>query len=275
MYVAAVTALIMVFSVFLVHGIIRMLTNMDIPPIVAENYRGRAIPVIGGMAFVPVMLSASLLMMLLKPENSKVYGNYLILVLCTGFAGIVDDLVGAGGPKGLLRHLKSTMEGRLTTGFIKALAGLLAACIVSLGAATNFEFAINAALIALCTNTVNLFDLRPGRAIKLYLTSSFLLLFNMYGEFFNVLPVLMLCFSAFIFLAYDLNEVCMLGDTGANILGSTLGYHIALVLGLELKLPILVLLVFINLLAEKVSFTEIIKRHRLLDYLDKLGRRDS
>lgn len=67
----------------------------------------------------------------------------------------------------------------------------------------------------------------------------------------------------------------MLGDTGANILGSTLGYHMTLVLGLELKLPLLALMVFLNLMAEKVSFTEIIKKYRLLDYLDKMGRRDS
>ncbi|MGE5679003.1 MAG: glycosyltransferase [Pseudomonadota bacterium] len=275
MYIAAIMALIIVLSAILVHSIVRMLCSMDKLPVTAENYRGRVIPVIGGMAFIPVMLMASLLLMLIKPDNIRIYGNYLTLVLCTGFTGIVDDLIGAGGPKGLIKHLKSTMNGRLTTGFIKALAGLLVSCIVSLGTASAFEFAINAALIALCTNTLNLFDLRPGRALKLYLLSTLLLLINIHEWIYNVLPALVLFFAALIFLVYDLNEVCMLGDTGANILGSTLGYHIALVLGLELKVPLLGLMILINLAAEKVSFTEIIKRYRLLDYLDNLGRRDS
>lgn len=274
MLMAAVMALIILFSAILVHGIVRMLCNMDTLPVIASNYRGKAIPVIGGMAFVPVMLMASLLLMIIKPENTRVYNNYLILVLCSGFAGIADDLVGAGGPKGLIKHLRSTMDGRLTTGFIKALAGLMVSCVVSLGAESSFEFMINAALISLCTNTVNLFDLRPGRAIKLYLASTLLLLINIYEEFYKVLPALVLCIAACIFLFYDLNEVCMLGDTGANILGSTLGYHMTLVLGIELKLPLLALMAFLNLMAEKVSFTEIIKKSRLLDYFDKLGRRD-
>lgn len=275
MYMAAVTALILVFSAILVSSIVRMLRSMDKLPVAVENYRGRKIPVVGGIAFVPVMLMASLLLMFLKPANARVYGNYLILVLCTGFTGIVDDLIGTGSPKGLFKHLKSTINGRMTTGFIKALAGLLAACIVSLEVGSSYEFAVNALLIALCTNTINLFDLRPGRAVKLYLSSTILLLFNMDKEVYNILPVFVLCFASLVFLVYDLKEVCMLGDTGANILGSTLGYHITLVLGLKLRIAVLTLLILINLMAERISFTEIIKKYRLLDYLDSLGRRDS
>jgi UDP-N-acetylmuramyl pentapeptide phosphotransferase/UDP-N-acetylglucosamine-1-phosphate transferase len=64
----------------------------------------------------------------------------------------------------------------------------------------------------------------------------------------------------------------MLGDTGANILGITLGYYSSLFLNFNSRLMLLVLLVFLNLISERISITELIDNNKVLSYLDSLGR---
>ena len=81
--------------------------------------------------------------------------------------GVLDDLRGSGRRRGLRGHLGALAHGEITTGTIK-LAGLAA---TGLGAALleggePADVAVNAGLIAGGANLLNLFDLRPGRAIK-------------------------------------------------------------------------------------------------------------
>ena len=81
--------------------------------------------------------------------------------------GVLDDLRGSGKRRGLRGHLGALAHGEVTTGAVK-LAGLAA---TGLGAALldggdPADVAINAGLIAGGANLLNLFDLRPGRAIK-------------------------------------------------------------------------------------------------------------
>ncbi len=95
--------------------------------------------------------------------------------------GSYDDLAGNGAKRGFRGHLGALTKGELTTGAVK-LAGIgatgLAAAIVAgrpagsnarrpLGSAA--DVVINAGLIAGGANLLNLFDLRPGRAIKVAL----------------------------------------------------------------------------------------------------------
>src|SRR5580692_9766041 len=81
--------------------------------------------------------------------------------------GILDDLRGSAARRGLRGHLGALAHGEVTTGSVK-LAGLAAS---GLGAALlegggPADVAVNAGLIAGGANLLNLFDLRPGRAIK-------------------------------------------------------------------------------------------------------------
>jgi hypothetical protein len=92
------------------------------------------------------------------------------------------------------------------------------------------------------------------------------------GRLTEILPVIILDIAALLYIGYDLGEICMLGDTGANILGITLGYYSALFVGFNGKLTVLALLVFLNLIAERVSITSLINRNKVLSYLDSLGR---
>lgn len=273
MDVVAVLSFTVITSKILIRNIIKLLCNADISICRSVNYRGKAIPAIGGIVFVPILLIAVLLFLFLKYGNMYDYMSYLLLVLSMGFIGVIDDLIGDKRPKGLIRHFVSTIEGTMTTGFLKALSGFLVSCIISFETSKTLnEFFINAFILALFANTLNLFDLRPGRAIKVYLLYSVILLAGSIGRLVQVMPFVVLSIAAVLFISYDLKEVCMLGDTGANILGISLGYYSNLLLSLDKKLILLILLVFINILTERISITDIIKGNRLLNYFDSLGR---
>jgi hypothetical protein len=90
--------------------------------------------------------------------------------------GVLDDLRGSAARRGLRGHLGALAHGEVTTGTVK-LAGLAAS---GLGAALlegggPADVAINAGLVAGGANLLNLFDLRPGRAIKVAALSACLI----------------------------------------------------------------------------------------------------
>ena len=64
----------------------------------------------------------------------------------------------------------------------------------------------------------------------------------------------------------------MMGDTGSNPLGATLGLAAVMVLPQTAKTILALVLVGLNLLAERISFSRVIEDNRLLDFLDRLGR---
>lgn len=273
MDLAVIIAVTFIIAKCLIHNIIEMLCKANIGLCTSVNYRGRSIPAIGGIVFIPILLVAVLLLLFIRPENYFGYVSYLTLVLSMGFAGVIDDLAGDKSTKGLINHVKRAFEGTMTTGLLKALTGILVSCIVCLRTANSLEeFLLNVLIISLSANTINLFDLRPGRAVKAFLSISVMLLFAAIGRLAEAVPFIILTMSALIYIGYDLKEICMLGDTGANILGITLGYYSSLFISFNGKLILLVLLVFLNAAAERLSITAFINRNRVLSYLDSLGR---
>jgi UDP-N-acetylmuramyl pentapeptide phosphotransferase/UDP-N-acetylglucosamine-1-phosphate transferase len=276
MDIIVIIAVTLIIARLLMHNIIKMLVKTNKGICTAVNYNGRHIPAIGGIVFIPILLVAILLLLLNRPENFVGYISYLTLVLSMGFVGIIDDLIGVRSIKGLFNHIRSTLKGTITTGFLKALTGLLVSWIICLGMTRSyFELVLNVLIISLFANTINLFDLRPGRAIKVYMSMSLVLLIAAAGRLTEAVPVIILDMAALCYIVYDLREICMLGDTGANILGITLGYYSSLFLGFKGKLIILALLVFINLMAERLSISSLINRNKVLSYLDSLGREKS
>lgn len=274
MDIIAVVAVTLIIAKFIMHNIIKMLCKANVGLCTSVNYRGRSIPAIGGVVFIPILLVAILLLLLNRPENFFSYLSYLTLVLSMGFAGVIDDLIGDRITKGLINHIKSVLKGTMTTGFLKALTGLLVSCIVSFGiTGTNVEFVLNVLIISLFANTINLFDLRPGRAVKVFTSMSLMLLIAAIGRLVEAMPIIILNMAALLYISYDLKEICMLGDTGANILGITLGYYSSLFISFNGKLILLAFLVFLNIISERLSITTLINSNRVLSYLDSLGRR--
>lgn len=273
MDIIVIIAVTLIIAKFLMHNIIVMLSKTNSGLCTALNYNGRHIPTIGGMVFIPILLVAILLLLLKETENLFEHLSYLTLVLSMGFAGIIDDLIGDRSIKGLVNHIKSTLKGTITTGFLKAVIGLMVSWIISFGMTRSYaELVLNVLIISLFANTINLFDLRPGRAVKVFVSVSFVLLIAAIGRLSEAVPIIILNLVALLYISYDLREVCMLGDTGANILGITLGYYSSLFIEFNGKLILLAFLVFLNLISEKLSLTSLINRNRVLSYLDSLGR---
>jgi hypothetical protein len=160
--------------------------------------------------------------------------------------GLADDLW-SGGERGFRAHLGR----RRTTGVLKLvgipLVGLLATRKLS-----------GALLVGLAANFLNQLDTRPGRALKAYL-----LLAPPTGA-----PLR----AAVILAPYDLGEMAMLGDSGANALGALLGLSSVSKLTARGRWAAIGALAGLTLLGETRSLGALIERTPVLRELDALGR---
>lgn len=267
-----VSIVLLILKSFL-KSIVIMLQNSVDSICIAENYRKKSIPSIGGIVFIPLLMTALFLLSTIMPVIDEKCILFMLIVCCIGFIGLLDDLAGEKNTKGIKNHIAETLGGRLTTGFLKAEVGFILAFIVSLRISLDvLDLIINSFVISLSANTINLLDLRPGRAVKSFLIASLILILSNVSKIYEFLPLVIIHAISWLYMPYDLKEECMLGDTGSNILGITLGYYTALMQSKNGKLIILVILVVINAISEKISITEIIKKNRFLSYLDNLGR---
>jgi len=181
--------------------------------------------------------------------------------------GAYDDLAGSGDRRGFRGHLGALRHGEVTTGAVK-LGGIGATGIISaaLAGGSPTDVILNAGLVAGGANLVNLFDLRPGRAIKVAAASGTLL--GMAGRDSVTAPLA----AALALLPEDLGERAMLGDAGANALGAMLGASAA-GLSRPARTTLLAGIAALTVASEKVSFTKVIARTPALNWLDMLGRR--
>ena len=73
-------------------------------------------------------------------------------------------------------------------------------------------------------------------------------------------------------LVPELREWLMLGDTGANVIGATLGLTAVAQLGGAARLVLALVLVVLNVAAEIISFSHLINQTGPLRWFDRLGR---
>ena len=181
--------------------------------------------------------------------------------------GAYDDLAGSGDRRGFGGHLGALRHGEVTTGAVKlggiGLTGFVGA---ALAGGSPADLVINAGLVAGGANLLNLFDLRPGRAIKVAAASGALL--GAAGQESVTAPLA----AALALLPEDLGERAMLGDAGANALGAMLGAS-ASCLPRTGRIVLLAGIAGLTAASEKVSFTKVIERTPALRRLDMLGRR--
>jgi UDP-GlcNAc:undecaprenyl-phosphate GlcNAc-1-phosphate transferase len=203
--------------------------------------------------------------------------------------GSYDDLAGNGDHRGFRGHISALRNGELTTGAVKlagiGVTGLAAAIIVARAANASAEdrrgagspalemadVLINAGLISGGANLLNLFDLRPGRAIKVAGAAGVILTAAGGSGPETTAPLA----AAAVLLREDLGERSMLGDGGANALGAMLGVAAATSLGRPARIATLAVVTGLTAASEVVSFTRVIERSRPLRWLDMLGRRPS
>lgn len=204
--------------------------------------------------------------------------------------GLIDDVFGTPGDKGFRGHFASLARGRLSTGALKAFgigfAALAAGVQIASGRGLpGVEYAIvlvcSAAVIALCANLVNLLDLRPGRAIKGYgvlcVAGAAALAFPLAGEVVSAVAALLI---ALVWLLgpvvavarWDFAEEGMLGDAGANAAGALAGFVLAFSLSTGALVIVTVILLALNALSERVSYSRLIESNSMLSRIDLWGR---
>ncbi|MEV5410515.1 hypothetical protein AB0K60_16945 [Thermopolyspora sp. NPDC052614] len=243
------------------------------------NHRGEPITLLEGPAFVAGAGAAAALAPGLSLRQKAAAA---LAGLGGGALGAYDDLYGTTSSKGFKGHLTALAKGEVTSGSVKILGigatGLAAAALVSRGPADTL---VNGALIAGSANLANLFDLRPGRAIKVGLLAGTPLLAASLAKAargdagaasaaaLTAIPL----GAAVVLLPEDLGERAMLGDAGANALGALLGLAAAARLGRTGRWTALGTVVALTAASEKVSFTKVIAGNRILNKIDMLGRR--
>jgi UDP-GlcNAc:undecaprenyl-phosphate/decaprenyl-phosphate GlcNAc-1-phosphate transferase len=275
-------------------GIIARAWLLEHPPrrLSAENFRGSRVFAIGGTAVLIALVFGEViglgatsrprimqLMGIAGPSAvESVRGKLPLtaLTVATGFylLGLLDDLVGDPRSRGLAGHFRALVGGVLTTGTVKAVGGLALALGAGWWIEMSFSHALlDALLIALAANLVNLLDLRPGRAVKAFLILWLPLAVTLLIRNHPLAPVLASAGSAAgAWLPADLGERGMLGDSGSNMLGAILGAGGAWAFGTGSKLLLLALVAAATLCSERWSFTKVIERVAPLRWFDDLGR---
>jgi len=235
------------------------------------NHRGETVTLLEGPAYA---VGAAAAVALTPGVPTRVKAAAILATLGGGFFGAIDDLHESGKSKGLRGHLGELAHGRVTTGGLKVLGigatGLAAAVAVPRPDSDHriADVLLDGAVIAAGANLVNLFDLRPGRALKVTLLAAPAVGATPAGRL-----VAVACGTAAALMKPDLDETAMLGDTGANAAGALLGTAAVAGLSRRGRFAALLGLGALTLASERVSFTKVIAATPGLRELDALGRR--
>ena len=238
------------------------------------NYRGRTVPVIGGACVAAALLVVYLTAYVLGIEAARSEAGLGMSIVAVGFffLGLADDFTPRAGPKGFRGHLLALASGRVTTGLVKAGGGF----VLSLAVAWYWRgqpaaALLDAVVIALAANLVNLLDLRPGRAVKAYFAGWTAVAAAAWGAPFVAVSAAVTGAAAG-WLPSDLSERGVLGDSGSNLLGAVAGSGAVLALDVGGRWAVAVVLVVLTALSERFSFTAAIDSTPPLRWLDRLGR---
>jgi UDP-GlcNAc:undecaprenyl-phosphate/decaprenyl-phosphate GlcNAc-1-phosphate transferase len=241
-----------------------------------ENRSGSMVPATLGWALMGGFLGGAAIGVFLTGMPG---GRDAVTVLlgCAGagllfWVGLVDDLRGHG-PRGLVGHLRSLFQGRLTTGILKLLVGAAIGIglAIWLGGGT-VRVVASSVLIVVSINLWNAFDVAPGRALKWGIVVLGVVLATAVGRTVAVLVGAGLGAAAGI-LFFDVRERGMLGDAGSNPLGLLGGLGLAVILPTWGLVAAALVVLALQTLAETVTISRVIEAVPPLRWFDRLGRR--
>jgi UDP-GlcNAc:undecaprenyl-phosphate GlcNAc-1-phosphate transferase len=225
------------------------------------NYRGR--PVLFPLGAVLLIAAAAAY----AAEPSR----WLVFLAGVGALGLLDDLA-AGEPRGVRGHARAVLQGRPSTGLIKAVGTLGLAAYASAGAGMGASQQVAAiGVLTLAAHLGNLLDTRPGRSEKALAVVAAVVCIGSWSLT-TLEPVAALigpvAFSAWL----TLRERAMLGDSGASLIGGMIGILLVTTLSAAALWLALGALILISLYGEFRSISSAIERVPLLEQLDSLGR---
>lgn len=236
-----------------------------------RNFAGNTIPTSTGLLFIPIILltlaAAGIGVVATGKEGVLLLGYMLLAVL----VGYFDDVRGESGAKGFRGHLGALARGRVTSGMLKVF--VLGGGAIVFGAAYfgfGVEALISAYLLAGSVNLANLFDVRPGRALKFAGVPVLLLLFLApWGAAIVTLPLVGGAISLFYF---DVRGRIMLGDAGAAACGTIMGYLVVACGPGPVWWISGVAILILTVLAEVSSISRLIEEVTVLRRFDMWGR---
>lgn len=219
-----------------------------------------------------------------------------LAALAAALLGLADDVGRHKEAKGLRGHLAALMRGRVTTGLVKAAGGVAIAGAAVLFLATlrraqalggrpgplvepAWALAVDILVLALCMNAFNLLDLRPGRALKVWLPlGAALWAAAWFGASPDIRPGYLqpqLIAGLAVGLAlfpFDIREKLMLGDAGTMAMGALVGWSLIATMGSWVRVAAMMVLVLLHVATERVSLSRIIDSTPPLRWFDRLGR---
>jgi len=272
------------------------------------NYRGRKLPCPLGVLIVAAAVLALVPVVLIERLGhvAVLYPRFVAAALYTlgvALLGLIDDALGSPAslehsgpadpsslqsharddlspptaasfpsPRGWRGHGQAVMRGEFSPGALKAAGSLgLALLAMSLTGLSTGRWLLASAVLVLATGALNLLDLRPGRAVKVFVALGAALAIGS-GELHTLWTLGLFVGPALIAGAYDLRERAMLGDTGSNLLGALAGLWLVFSLGERSQLIALGLLIVLTVYGELRSISTLIERVPLLRKLDSIGR---
>ena len=245
--------------------------HLSRPPHARTNYRGRRVVGTGGIVLT-LSLVIGVAWTQLSDRPTRVAVVMTLAGLSMGLLGYVDDVYGNRHAGGLIGHTRALVKGTLTTGMLKAAGGAVVGLVSAWGLGWDGVWIVIAgAAIALAANLANLFDLRPGRVIKVWLVCAIpVAMSTTIGA--GAVVICAVAGALAVFLVWELGEQVMLGDTGAGLVGVVLGVGAVASVGRFGLIVLVTVLLALTLLSEVVSFTRLIAAVPPLRWVDELGR---
>jgi UDP-N-acetylmuramyl pentapeptide phosphotransferase/UDP-N-acetylglucosamine-1-phosphate transferase len=229
-----------------------------------QNAFGDLIPVTYG-----VIPAIALMMIMLVAHPEQLAACLLVLGFC--IVGLLDDLYGSAAFRGIKGHLSALRQGIITTGLIKLVASPIMATLFAVSAygIQNWLTYVYITMIAASSNAFNLLDLRPGRSqgFAIILLLGILTVFHAPIVIGAILVLL-------ITIIPDARAKVMMGDSGAIAIGAGIALIVIASSNIIVSVAYTILVVGLNLIAEKYSLGSLIAQGVVLRKIDSLlGRR--
>ena len=238
-----------------------------------ENYAGKKAFFSYGLISYPCVALGISLLYILNSIDINSFLNYVIIMSLMWIGGAVDDFFGDRGTGGFRGHISYLIkEKKVTTGLIKIIFGIVAGIVAAhLFGGDNILRTICAFfLIPLSANSINLFDLRPGRALFVFFISFFVIClisnFDMY-DWGIISVVMVVTVSAYI---WDRIGQAMMGDSYSNVLGAFLGILIIMNTPSWFWIVAIILNILLQIFSEKYSISKTIENSKILNFIDKI-----
>ena len=197
---------------------------------------------------------------------------YLVVMGLMWILGAVDDIFGNRDVGGFKGHFKKLIfERKLTTGAAKAIGGGLVglATAIFLYSGDPAKWIPAALLIPLTANTINLVDLRPGRAVAVFFLGIVVICVVAHGCFPASWVAVIICAVMLPFAVIDSRGKAMMGDSGSNALGAAVGLMAATNTGIVFQWAAIMASMAIQLYSEKHSISALIERNSVLRSIDR------